>query len=122
MQFKMLLKPSAGLLVLLLTQVPVDANGTHASYITHYSGPQYFGYISSNPAMNQQLHLLGDFFNAVENKTLPKLGGVFFVEGGYQNLLSQHFSQTARRAYPHPPYPIPPPPCEKSLNLLFSLR
>ena len=68
------------------TTDPVDANGTHASYITHHNGPQYFGYISNNPAMNQQLHGLGDFFSAVENKALPKQGGVFFVKGGYQNL------------------------------------
>ena len=67
---------------------PVDANGTHASYITHHNGPQYFGYISNNPKMRQQLHGLGDFFSAVENKTLPKQGGVFFVKGGYTNLFS----------------------------------
>ena len=24
---------------------PTDANGLHASYITHHNGPQYFGYI-----------------------------------------------------------------------------
>jgi len=65
---------------------PVDANGTHASYITHHNGPQYFGYISNNPEMNKQLHGLGDFFSAVENRTLPKQGGVFFVKGGYTNL------------------------------------
>ncbi len=65
---------------------PVDANGTHASYITHHNGPQYFGYNSNNPEMNKQLHGLGDFFSAVENRTLPKQGGVFFVKGGYTNL------------------------------------
>lgn len=65
---------------------PVDANGTHASYVTHHNGPQYFGYISNNPKMRSQLHGLQDFFNAVEHKTLPKQGGVFFVKGGYQNL------------------------------------
>lgn len=70
------------------TAGPVDANGTHASYITHHNGPQYFGYISNNPAMNQQIHGLGDFFSAVENQTLPRRGGVFFVKGGYQNLFS----------------------------------
>jgi phospholipase C len=67
---------------------PVDANGTHASYITHHNGPQYFGYISNNPEMSKQLHGLGDFFSAVENRTLPKQGGVFFVKGGYTNLFS----------------------------------
>ena len=65
---------------------PTDANGTHASYITHHNGPQYFGYVSNNPTMRQQLHGLGDFFAALEGSTLPKLGGVFFVKGGYTNL------------------------------------
>jgi phospholipase C len=67
---------------------PEDANGTHASYITHHNGPQYFGYIANNPQMSQNLHGLGDFFTAVETKTLPKQGGVFFVKGGYTNLFS----------------------------------
>jgi phospholipase C len=67
---------------------PVDANGTHASYITHHNGPQYFGYISNNPKMRSQLHGLQDFFNAVEKKTLPKQGGVFYVKGGYQNIFN----------------------------------
>ncbi len=67
---------------------PEDANGTHASYITHHNGPQYFGYISNNPKMRSQLHGLADFFTAVETKTLPKEGGVFFVKGGYQNIFN----------------------------------
>ena len=67
---------------------PVDANGTHASYITHHNGPQYFGYVSNNSQMRMQLHGLGDFFTAVENSTLPKQGGVFFVKGGFQNLFN----------------------------------
>ena len=65
---------------------PMDANGTHASYITHHNGPQYFGYIANNPNMSKQLHGLGDFFGALDNKTLPREGGVFFVKGGYTNL------------------------------------
>jgi len=65
---------------------PVDANGTHASYITHHNGPQYFGYVSNNSQMRQQLHGLDDFFTAIENRTLPKQGGVFFVKGGFQNI------------------------------------
>jgi len=65
---------------------PVDANGTHASYITHHNGPQYFGYIANNHEMIKQLHGLGDFFSAVQNETLPPQGGVFFVKGGFQNL------------------------------------
>lgn len=65
---------------------PTDASGTHASYITHHNGPQYFGYISNNPRMNEQLHGLDDFFTAIERKTLPKQGGLFFVKGGYRNI------------------------------------
>lgn len=67
---------------------PVDANGTHASYITHHNGPQYFGYIANNSQMRQQLHGLEDFFSAVDNHTLPRQGGVFFVKGGYTNLFN----------------------------------
>jgi phospholipase C len=67
---------------------PLDANGTHASYITHHNGPQYFGYIANNSKMRDQLHGLGDFFTAVENKKLPKQGGVFYVKGGYTNLFN----------------------------------
>jgi phospholipase C len=65
---------------------PVDANGTHASYITHHNGPQYFGYVANNPQMVKQLHGLQDFFDAVDKETLPREGGVFYVKGGFQNL------------------------------------
>jgi phospholipase C len=65
---------------------PLDANGLHASYITHHNGPQYFGYIANNPKMRQQLHGLGNFFNALKEKSLPETGGVFFVKGGYKNI------------------------------------
>jgi phospholipase C len=67
---------------------PEDANGTHASYITHHNGPQYFGYVSNNSQMRQQLHGLEDLFTALQNSTLPQQGGVFFVKGGYTNLFS----------------------------------
>ncbi|MGH9397306.1 MAG: phospholipase C, partial [Terriglobia bacterium] len=66
---------------------PLDAYGLHASYVTHHNGPQYFGYVSNNPQMRQQLHGLQDFFTALDRKTLPKAGGVFFVKGGFQNIL-----------------------------------
>src|SRR5487761_787579 len=65
---------------------PVDAFGLHASYVTHHNGPQYFGYVANNPKIRAQLHGLQDFFTALEQKTLPKAGGVFFVKGGLQNL------------------------------------
>ncbi|HEV8073095.1 MAG TPA: alkaline phosphatase family protein, partial [Opitutaceae bacterium] len=66
---------------------PVDAEGRHASYVTHHNGPQYFGYVSNNPKMRADLHGLTDFFEAVDHHTLPESGGVFFVKGGYQNTL-----------------------------------
>ncbi|MGB7847088.1 MAG: alkaline phosphatase family protein [Candidatus Acidiferrum sp.] len=66
-------------------QGPPTADGTHASYITHHNGSAYFGYIANNPQLKAQLHGLGDFFSAMDNRTLPKRGGVFFVKGGFQN-------------------------------------
>jgi phospholipase C len=66
---------------------PVDAAGTHASYITHHNGPQYFGYIANNARMRADLHGLEDFFDAVGKKTLPASGGIFYVKGGYKNTL-----------------------------------
>lgn len=65
---------------------PTDANGLHASYITHHNGPQYFGYIANNPQLSENLHGLQDFFSAVDRGSLPVQGGVFFVKGGYQNI------------------------------------
>jgi len=68
-------------------QGPTDAAGLHASYITHHNGPQYFGYISRNPQMRQNLHGLQDFFTALNQKSLPAQGGVFYVKGGYTNIM-----------------------------------
>ncbi len=61
---------------------------SHSSYIAHHNGPQYFGYVANNPALRQDLHGLGDFFSAVNNKTLPAQGGVYWVKGGYTNTLN----------------------------------
>ncbi len=65
---------------------PVDASGLHASYITHHNGPQYFGYVSNNPEMRDNLRGLGDFFQDIKNGRLPAGGGVFYVKGGYGNI------------------------------------
>jgi len=65
---------------------PTDANGTHASYITHHNGPQYFGYIANNPQEASKLHGLQDFYSDVQNAALGDAGGVYYVKGGYQNL------------------------------------
>jgi phospholipase C len=58
---------------------------SHASYIAHHNGPQYFGYESNNPN-ETAAHLkgLGDFYTAIANQTLQP--GVFYVRGGYDNL------------------------------------
>ncbi|MGH9328785.1 MAG: phospholipase C [Terriglobia bacterium] len=66
---------------------PLDAYGLHASYVTHHNGPQYFGYIANNPQMREQIHGLRDFYAALAEETLPKEGGVFFVKGGFRNML-----------------------------------
>ncbi len=69
---------------------PMTAGGTHASYVTHHNGPQYFGYVMNNDLERSHLHGLNDFFNDVISGTLPITGGVFYVKGGYQNILGQH--------------------------------
>ena len=57
-----------------------------SGYVLHHNGPQYFAYLADNPAvLNTNLHGAKDFFNAVERRTLPKDGGVFYLRGGYDN-------------------------------------
>lgn len=58
----------------------------HASYIGHHNGPQYFGYVTSNPVESAHQHGLGDFFSDVSNQALAPAGGVFYVRGGYDNV------------------------------------
>jgi phospholipase C len=55
-------------------------------FITHHNAPQYFGYLA-NSSERGNLHNLGSFFSAVEGGTLPAGGGVYYVKGGYQNIL-----------------------------------
>ena len=69
------------------TAGPMTASGTHASYVTHHNGPQYFGYVANTPAIRSQLHGLGDFYTALSGNSLPKSGGVFYVKGGYTNTM-----------------------------------
>jgi phospholipase C len=57
-----------------------------SGYVLHHNGPQYFAYLADNPAvLNTNLHGAKDFLNAVEGRTLPKDGGVFYLRGGYDN-------------------------------------
>ncbi len=61
---------------------------THNFYVTHHNGAQYFGYISDTPAVSAKMHGLTDFFNAMANNSLPE-GGVFYIRGGYGNLIER---------------------------------
>ena len=64
---------------------PEDAEGQHASYVTHHNGPQYFGYIANNPALRAHLADLSQFFGDLRDGRLPTAGGVFYIKGGYRN-------------------------------------
>jgi phospholipase C len=68
------------------TSGPMDAAGRHASYITHHNGPAYFGYVANNPQMRSHLHGLDDFDKALDARTLPAGGGLYYIKGGYKNL------------------------------------
>ncbi|MDQ6826694.1 MAG: phosphoesterase, partial [Candidatus Eremiobacteraeota bacterium] len=65
---------------------PLDAQGRHASYVTHHNSPQYFGYVANNAAMRAHLHGLSDFLISLDKHTLPPQGGVYYVKGGYRNI------------------------------------
>jgi phospholipase C len=62
------------------------AGGSHASYIGHHNGPQYFGYVANNPQMTAHLHGLGDFFTDIGADKLSPTGGVYYVRGGFENI------------------------------------
>ncbi len=59
---------------------------THDAYVSHHAAPQYFGYISNNPAMSANMRGLGDFFADAGAGGLPAEGGVFYIRGGFGNL------------------------------------
>ncbi len=57
-----------------------------SGYVLHHNAPQYFAYLADNPqVLNTNLHGAKDFFDAVEGRTLPRDGGVFYLRGGYDN-------------------------------------
>ncbi|MGI4828737.1 MAG: phospholipase C [Janthinobacterium lividum] len=62
------------------------ATASHADYIAHHNGPQYFGYVSNNPAVTPHLHGLTDFFTDIGNNNLAAKGGVYYLRGGYNNI------------------------------------
>jgi len=67
---------------------PTDGAGatTHDTYVVHHNAPQYFGYVANNPEASVHMHGLGDFFADVAARKLPA-SGVFYVRGGYGNIL-----------------------------------
>jgi phospholipase C len=67
---------------------PTDAGeaASHANYVSHHNGAQYFGYIANNPAEEANLRGEGDFFADLAQNRLPRNGGVFYLRGGYYNL------------------------------------
>ncbi len=58
---------------------------SHAGYVSHHQGPQYFGYVSNNPGFAGNLRGMGDFFADMQKGSLPAAGGVFYIRGGYSN-------------------------------------
>ena len=68
---------------------PTNPTGTpsaNSGYVLHHNAPQYFGYLADNPqVLNTNLHGAKDFFDAIEGRTLPAQGGVFYLRGGYDN-------------------------------------
>src|SRR5262249_22433230 len=68
------------------TPNPTNNPGLNTGYVLHHNGPQYFGYLGDNPeVLNGNLHGARDFFQAIEGRTLPATGGVFYLRGGYDN-------------------------------------
>jgi phospholipase C len=69
-----------------LESTDTDGTVSHKSYISHHQGPQYFGYLANTPPLRPNFRGLTDFFTDMANNSLPK-GGVFYIRGGYMNLM-----------------------------------
>jgi phospholipase C len=67
---------------------PTDGSGaaSHDTYVVHHNAPQYFGYVADNPLASAHMRGLGDFLADIKNRALPT-SGVFYVRGGYGNIL-----------------------------------
>jgi phospholipase C len=67
---------------------PYDTGDTasHAGYVSHHEGPQYFGYLANNPAFRTNLRGMGDFFEDLKKGDVPADGGVFYIRGGFTNI------------------------------------
>ena len=58
----------------------------HLTYITHHNAPQYFGYVMTNRTMLRHLADLRQFETDLQEGRLPDRG-LFFVKGGFKNIL-----------------------------------
>ena len=65
---------------------PLTADGSHASYVTHHNGPQYFGYLANNSRERANMHGLADFFTALSAGSLSPDGALLYLKGGYRNI------------------------------------
>ena len=67
-----------------------DSGGvaSHKSYVSHHNAAQYFGYTSNTPGIRASMHGLTDFFTGMANNSLPD-GGVFYIRGGFTNLMGK---------------------------------
>ena len=61
-----------------------SGTASHAAYVSHHQGPQYFGYLANTPGLTENLKGETDFFTDLATGALPH-GGVFYIRGGYQN-------------------------------------
>ncbi len=60
------------------------STASHAAFISHHQGPQYFGYLANTPSQAAKLKGETDFFTDIATHNLPN-GGVFYIRGGYGN-------------------------------------
>lgn len=67
---------------------PTDPPGkaTHANFVAHHEGPQYFGYLADNDTERTSLRGEGDFFADIAAGKLPKDGAIIYIRGGFGNL------------------------------------
>ncbi len=67
---------------------PTDtaAAASHTGFVSHHDGPEFFGYMSNNPAYRENQRGMGDFFADMKRGDVPAGGGVFYIRGGFTNV------------------------------------
>lgn len=87
---------------------PTDPPGvaTHANFVAHHQGPQYFGYLADNSRTRSSLRGEGDLFADIAAGKLPRGGGIIYVRGGFGNL------QQLEVPIQNPHYPAPLTPAD----------